>query len=58
MDATIEKIACPSLVSMKSLQTLDEISDIDDWLTMTISAPNVTGKYPALVYIFCCIMAL
>uniref|UniRef100_A0A1A9ZS65 Carboxylesterase type B domain-containing protein n=1 Tax=Glossina pallidipes TaxID=7398 RepID=A0A1A9ZS65_GLOPL len=36
----IEKIACPSVVSMKSLQTLGEISDIDDWLTMTINTPN------------------
>ncbi|KAI9581397.1 glutactin-like [Glossina fuscipes] len=50
-DATTEKIGCPSIVSIESLQTLDEILDIEDCLTMTITTPNIKGKYPVLVYI-------
>ncbi|XP_053956886.1 glutactin [Anastrepha ludens] len=51
MDATAEKIGCPSVVSMESLKKLDDVLDIEDCLTLTISTPNVTGRYPVLVYV-------
>lgn len=51
MDATAEKIGCPSIVSMDSLQKLDDLVDIEDCLSMTITTPNISGSYPVLVYI-------
>ncbi|XP_037939969.1 glutactin, partial [Teleopsis dalmanni] len=51
MDATADKIGCPSVVSMESLKKLDDVLDIEDCLSMTITTPNVTGKYPVLVYL-------
>lgn len=51
MDATAEKIGCPSVVSMESLKKLDDVLDIEDCLTMTITTPNTTGRYPVLVYV-------
>lgn len=51
MDATAEKIGCPSVVSMDSLRKLDDVLDVEDCLTMTITTPNVTAKMPVLVYI-------
>ncbi|XP_068159561.1 glutactin [Drosophila tropicalis] len=51
MDATAEKIGCPSVVSMDSLRKLDDVLDVEDCLTMTITTPNVTAKLPVLVYI-------
>uniref|UniRef100_A0A034W869 Glutactin n=2 Tax=Bactrocera dorsalis TaxID=27457 RepID=A0A034W869_BACDO len=51
MDATAEKIGCPSVVSMESLKRLDDVLDIEDCLTLTITTPNTTGRYPVLVYI-------
>lgn len=44
MDATAEKIGCPSIVSMESLQKLDDLIDIEDCLSMTITTPNVSGN--------------
>ncbi|EDV58284.1 glutactin [Drosophila erecta] len=51
MDATAEKIGCPSVVSMDSLRKLDDVLDVEDCLTMTITTPNVTSRLPVLVYI-------
>ncbi|KAH8410567.1 hypothetical protein KR009_002655 [Drosophila setifemur] len=51
MDATAEKIGCPSVVSMESLRKLDDVLDVEDCLTMTITTPNVTARLPVLVYI-------
>ncbi|XP_017075738.2 LOW QUALITY PROTEIN: glutactin [Drosophila eugracilis] len=51
MDATAEKIGCPSVVSMDSLRQLDDVLDVEDCLTMTITTPNVTSRLPVLVYI-------
>uniref|UniRef100_A0A1I8NLM9 Carboxylesterase type B domain-containing protein n=1 Tax=Stomoxys calcitrans TaxID=35570 RepID=A0A1I8NLM9_STOCA len=51
MDATAAKIGCPSIVAMESLQKLDEIMDIEDCLTMTITTPSLNGSYPVLVYL-------
>ncbi|KAH8282662.1 hypothetical protein KR054_009029 [Drosophila jambulina] len=51
MDATAEKIGCPSVVSMESLRKLDDVLDVEDCLTMTITTPNVTASMPVLVYI-------
>jgi len=51
MDATAEKIGCPSVVSMDSLRKLDDVLDVEDCLTMTITTPNVTARLPVLVYI-------
>lgn len=51
MDATAEKIGCPSVVSMESLKKLDDVLDIEDCLTLTITTPNTMGRFPVLVYI-------
>ncbi|EDW03512.1 glutactin [Drosophila grimshawi] len=51
MDATAEKIGCPSVVSMETLLKLDDVMDIEDCLTMSITTPNVTANFPVLFYI-------
>ncbi|XP_067648468.1 glutactin isoform X2 [Eurosta solidaginis] len=51
MDATAEKVGCPSVVSIESFKKLDDVLDIEDCLTLTITTPNITGRYPVLVYI-------